>query len=99
MNRYVVLRRMRGPLILVTIGVLALLDQYNVVQFGQSWPVILIVIGVLMLAERAALAQSPPPPGEYYPDGCWGMRPPVAPVPPAAGENATQSQEQAMGKD
>lgn len=89
MNRYMVLRRMRAPLILVTIGVLALLDQYNVMQFGQSWPVILIVIGVLMLAERAALSQSSPPPDGYYPDGCYGV--PVQPVPPAAEQTGKEN--------
>jgi hypothetical protein len=98
MNQYLLLRRLRGPLILVTIGVMALLDQYGVLSFGRSWPLILIVIGILMLAERVVLAQMPPPPpGGFYPDGCMPM-PPAAPTQPVAGQTgspfAGQSQEE-----
>lgn len=85
MNQYLLLRRLRGPLILVTVGVMALLDQYDVLSFGRSWPLILIVLGILMLAERMLLAQMPPPPaGGYYPDGCWPP-PPPSPSQPAVG--------------
>lgn len=99
MNQYLLLRRLRGPLILVTVGVMALLDQYNVLSFGRSWPLILIVLGILMLAERMMLAQlPPPPPGGYYPDGCGVPMPPAAPMPPAPGrtdkEYAARSQEE-----
>ena len=99
MNQFLLLRRLRGPLILVTIGVMALLDQYDVLSFGKSWPLILIVIGILMLAERIALTQMPPPsPGGYYPDGCGVPMPPATPVQPAAGQTevnyAAQSQEE-----
>lgn len=59
MNQYLLIRRLRGPVILVTFGVTALLDQYNVLGFGRSWPLYLIVIGILQLAERAALTQVP----------------------------------------
>jgi hypothetical protein len=82
MNQYLILRRLRGPLILVTIGVMALLDQYGVLSFGKSWPLILIVIGILQLAERVAMSKAPPlPPGTYYPD-CYGV--PVSPVSPVS---------------
>ena len=99
MNQYLLLRRLRGPLILVTIGVMALLNQYDVLSFGRSWPLILIVIGILMLAERIALTQMPPPPpGGYYPDGCGVPMSPATPVQPVAGQMgsnyAAQSQEE-----
>jgi hypothetical protein len=98
MNQYLLLRRLRGPLILVTIGVMALLNQYDVLSFGRSWPLILIVIGILMLAERIALTQMPPPPaGGFYPEG-FAPAPPVVPVQPAVGQTeanyAAQSQEE-----
>jgi len=68
MNQYLLLRRLRGPVILITFGVTALLDQYNVISYDRSWPLYLIVIGILQLAERAALARMPaPPPGGFYP--------------------------------
>lgn len=77
MNQYLLLRRLRGPAILITFGITALLDQYDVLSFGKSWPLYLIVLGIFQLAERAALAQvQAPPAGGYYP--------PVGGVPPSA---------------
>jgi len=65
MNRYIMIRRLRGPAVLLLIGVMALLAQADILGWGQSWPLILILIGLLLLAERAALAAGgyPPPPG------------------------------------
>ncbi len=40
----------RGPIIMITIGVLFLLDKFTPFQFGETWPVILIVLGVMALA-------------------------------------------------
>ena len=54
MNSWYTLRRMRGAMYLILIGVLALLNQYRILTWDQSWPFFLIVPGVLMLAERAA---------------------------------------------
>jgi hypothetical protein len=74
MNRYIMIRRLRGPAVLLLIGVMALLSQANILGWGQSWPLILILIGLLMLAERAALASEgyPPPPGTPWPDATQG---------------------------
>lgn len=65
MNRYILIRRLRGPAFLLLVGVIALLAQANILSWGQSWPLFLILAGVLLLAERAALAGEgyPPPPG------------------------------------
>ena len=70
MNRYIMIRRLRGPAVLLLIGVMALLSQANILGWGQSWPLILILLGLLMLAERAALAGEnyPPPPGTPWPN-------------------------------
>ncbi len=58
MNRYILIRRLRAPAILLLIGVLALLHQTGVIS--SFWhllvPLILILIGVILLAERAVLA-------------------------------------------
>lgn len=41
-----------GPAILITLGVLFMIDRMNVgPEFQQMWPVILIVIGLVKLAE------------------------------------------------
>lgn len=73
MSRYILVRRLRGPLFLLLVGVNALLAQQNILGWGQSWPLYLILAGLLMLAERAALASEDDPP---YPWGTGaGMNP------------------------
>jgi len=68
-----------GGAILVTLGVLFLLDNYNMFNFDQSWPVLLIVIGLLSFAARSGsteghkqpnwMGATPPanPSGDYPP--------------------------------
>jgi hypothetical protein len=66
MNQYLFLRRMRGPIILLTFGITAILDEYAGIGYSRSWPLYLIVWGLLKLAENAILAQHPPAmPGQY----------------------------------
>jgi len=67
-------RRLMGPAILVTIGVLLLLDSTSHIGFGRTWPAILLVIGVVKLVQSNAssaghrggpsfgMPPSPPPP-------------------------------------
>lgn len=50
----------RGPILLITIGVLFAIHQAGVLSFARTWPLILIVIGILKLIERMAL-QTPRP--------------------------------------
>jgi hypothetical protein len=59
----------RGPILLITIGVLFAVHQAGIISFARTWPLIIIVIGVMKLIERT-LAQSPvqimaPPPPPY----------------------------------
>jgi hypothetical protein len=58
MSRYILIRRLRWPAILLLIGVLALLHQAGVIAhfWHLFWPLLLIMLGLLLLAERAALA-------------------------------------------
>jgi hypothetical protein len=71
MNRYIFLQRIQGPAMLLTFGFCALLDQWDILNFGRSWPLYLIVLGVIKLAQRAALATAEPPPGY----GGYGYQP------------------------
>jgi hypothetical protein len=83
MNRYILIRRLMGPAILLLIGVLALLHQAGLIRFWPLfWPLLLILIGVIKLAERAALASEEYPP-QYSADpyAGYGNQPyPGAPV-------------------
>jgi hypothetical protein len=45
------LRAIRGPVMLVTLGTLFLVDHSGGIGFGRTWPVLLIVLGILRLAE------------------------------------------------
>ncbi len=54
MNRWNQIRRMRGAAFLILVGVLALLNQWRILLWHQSWPFFLIVPGLLGLAEHAA---------------------------------------------
>ncbi len=58
-------RAIRGPVILITVGVLFAFDKFTAFRFSQTWPVLLIVIGLLSLAGggRGRRNQNPPAPG------------------------------------
>lgn len=59
------IRAVTGPLILITVGVLFLIDRFTQFSFSQTWPVMLIVIGLLKLlggGRRRRDAYYPPPP-------------------------------------
>ncbi len=70
MNRYILIRRLRGPAFLLLVGAIALLNQMDILSWSHAWPLFLILAGALLLAERAALAgedySSP------YPHPCGG---------------------------
>lgn len=87
MNRYLFLHRIKGPAMILVFGITALLDEWHVLSFGQSWPLYLIVLGALMLAERAAWSEMyEPPPNGYQvggQPGAWG-----SPTGPTGSSNA-----------
>ncbi len=57
MNPYLFIHRIKGPAMLLVFGITALLNEWDILSFGRSWPLYLIVLGVLQLAERAAWSQ------------------------------------------
>lgn len=59
------LHQLRGPLIMITIGVLFLLDNMTPLHFGKTWPIILIVAGALALGGSRRGPAPPPPPGGW----------------------------------
>ncbi len=87
-----------GPAVLITLGVLFLLDQITHVHwldFGSTWPAFLIVIGLVLFLEHSASAAghvprqygSMPPAAPGTPGYPGQLQPPMvtpAPVAPAA---------------
>jgi Domain of unknown function (DUF5668) len=57
-------RAIRGPIVLITVGVLFALNNFTRYGFGETWPVLLIVIGLLSLLTRGGVSPRPDPPGE-----------------------------------
>lgn len=104
MNRYILIRRLTGPCVLLLLGVVALLHQADLVSWNIFVPLLLILIGVLKLAQRAALAMAgdePPYPGTFpgaypgaYPYGVAqapaASTPQAAPAVPETKDSSTQ---------
>ena len=85
-----VIRGLTGPAVVVTVGILFLLDQLRggYFSFGNTFPVILIVIGVISLASNLA-------PADGHVSG------PVPPTPPGAApppQNPYADQGQGSGR-
>lgn len=85
---------MMGAAVLITLGVLFLLENYGVIPFDQSFPVLLLVIGCVLLVSRTGSVEGHIPPG-------WTAVPPIpppqpwtatgsAPQPPSTGQNDSQ---------
>ncbi len=85
-------RRLMGPAMCVTIGVLFLLQNLNALNFDRTWPVILLVVGIVKLLQNSAsteghipsLAASHNPPGYIPPAPPSPPAPPAPPEPPAS---------------
>jgi TM2 domain-containing membrane protein YozV len=82
-NRYAYASRAPlGPILLIGLGVLFLLDTLRVIEFrdlARFWPILLILVGAFMLYNRVTgPAQSMPPPS---------MAPPNVPPPPPDSAN------------
>jgi hypothetical protein len=64
------LQATRGPILLMTLGALVLIDYTGIYGFSRTWPVLIIVFGVMKLLEQIAKPPSPPPPPSMtYPAG------------------------------
>ncbi|MBZ5553964.1 MAG: DUF5668 domain-containing protein [Acidobacteriia bacterium] len=91
-------RRLMGPIVVITVGLLFLLDElfpYRGWGIGHTWPVILVVIGAVKILERffapAAPPLVPPPAGPGTPPGnpTWQASPQTqaTPASPGGGQN------------
>jgi hypothetical protein len=58
----------RGPIMLITVGVLFTLDHFTQYTFwDKTWPVLIIVVGLLSLMRRGLEPAEPPPPPPVFP--------------------------------
>ena len=72
-----------GPAVLITIGVLFLLDQLGHsrwMDFGSTWPALLIVMGLIMFLQHNASQEGHVP--RDNPQMIMRPAPPVPPPPP-----------------
>jgi hypothetical protein len=69
-------RRLTGPAMLITLGVLFLLDSVSRIGFGRTWPAILLVIGVVKLVQSNSSNAGHVGP---LPPGSSGMPPDATP--------------------
>lgn len=53
----------RGPVTLITLGILFALNNFTNYGFDKTWPVLLIVFGLLSLMRRGLEPVPPPQPG------------------------------------
>jgi hypothetical protein len=81
-------RKLMAPAVLITLGVLFLLDNVSRIGFNRTWPAILLVIGVVKLMQSNATSEGHAGP---FPPSATGMGmsgvpgvPPVGPPPPPA---------------
>ena len=82
------MRRIIGPAVLMTIGILFLLQTLNVVDFDRTWPAILLVIGVVKLLQSNASAAGHTGP---FPQRGVITPPPAPPANPAGTPPAASS--------
>jgi hypothetical protein len=62
-NNKSLLCAIRGPIMLIAVGLLFAADQFTDYGIWRTWPVLLILLGLLKLAERIGNSASTPPGG------------------------------------
>lgn len=83
MNPASVIQAARGPVLLITLGALMVIDYNTAYSFSHTWPVLIITFGILKLLER--VAGPPEPPAVYSAPGAPGVGvPPGYQAPPGA---------------
>ena len=53
--------RIVGPVAMITVGALFLLQEFTRYSFHHTWPILLIAIGIALVMQRSAGLGDPPP--------------------------------------
>ena len=77
------MRRIVGPAVLITVGILFLLENLNGPDFGRTWPAILLVIGIVKLLQSNASSVGHT--GPFFGGRGAGTPPPAVPSSPSPG--------------
>ena len=86
-----VIRAIKGPITLITLGILFALNNFTQLSFDKTWPVLLIVFGLLSLVRRGMEpVPPPPPPVQPYPPPVYATG--GQPFPPPAAPGGTYAQ-------
>jgi len=80
-NEPSLIRAIRGPITLITLGTLFAFNNFTQYHFNQTWPVLLIVFGLLSLVGRGSSRVDPANRPGFPP---YGYPPPPPPPPPPA---------------
>ena len=83
-------RAIRGPITLITLGALFVLNNFTGLGFDKTWPVLLIVFGLLSLLKRSVDPPPPPPAPPSFPPPSYNYTPP--PPPPGGYSGSAYSQ-------
>jgi len=81
-----------GAAVLITLGVLFLMESYNVISFDRSFPVLLLVIGCVLLVSRTGSTEGHIQPG-------WMQVPAQQPWTTTTAAAPQQPQQSATGAD
>jgi hypothetical protein len=93
-----------APTVLITLGILFLLQEVGVRHFNQTWPILLIVIGLALILKRSASTEghvergyetyampAPPPQPPAAPTVTPTPTPKAGDLPPASGSQETHN--------
>jgi hypothetical protein len=70
----------RGPITLITLGALFVLNNFTGYGFDKTWPVLLIVFGLLSLLKRSVTPPPAPPAPPQFPPPNYNYPPPPPPA-------------------
>jgi hypothetical protein len=95
-----------GAAVLITLGVLFLMESYGVIPFDRSFPVLLLVIGCVLLVSRTGSTEGHVQPGWIQSSGVtppnsqpWVTITSTPPAPPQQWPSGTDNPQPPAGQD